>query len=91
MDVLYLNRILPSDFILMVWDSDASDIDESELSVDEISTVRLNFEVHLKDVIFLLKNYTPYIAIGGPIVLVCSMNNLFISEDLLKFSFSHVN
>mmetsp|Transcript_12874 Transcript_12874/g.17554 ORF Transcript_12874/g.17554 Transcript_12874/m.17554 type:complete len:165 (+) Transcript_12874:168-662(+) len=69
MDVLFLNRILPTDFILVVWDSDASDVDESELSEDEVLNLRHNFAINLKDVIYMLQKYTSYIAIGGPVIL----------------------
>lgn len=64
------NRITPSDFIFVLWDSDASDVDERELSANELKNLRERFVENLIDVLKILVKTTPYLAVGGPIILV---------------------
>lgn len=64
------NRITSNDFIFVLWDSDASDVDESELSAKELKILRQRFVDNLIDVLKILIMTTPYVAVGGPIILV---------------------
>ena len=64
------NRMTSNDFIFVLWDSDASDVDESELSAKELKDLRGRFVDNLIDVLKILIKTTPYVAVGGPIILV---------------------
>lgn len=67
---LKLNRITSSDFIFLVWDSDASDVNEDELSANEVVELRSRFNSNLSEVLTILLGATPFLAVGGPIILV---------------------
>ena len=78
------NRITSNDFVLVLWDSDASDVEESELSASELRYVREQFVENLNDVLQFLVKTTPFLAVGGPIILVTSRtycSGRFITEN----------
>ena len=67
------NRITSSDFIFVLWDSDASDVDERKLSSSEVRYLREQFVENLHYVLDILAKTTPYVAVGGPIILVTNL------------------
>lgn len=54
----------------MVWDSDASDVDEELLTEKELTSLRKNFETNLHQVLTSLQESAKYVAVGGPMLLV---------------------
>jgi len=58
------------DALILLWDSDASDIDESAMSSEEVVELRANYETTLRAVVNETLSYptVKYMAIGGPCV-----------------------
>eukprot|EP01041_Mallomonas_annulata_P008160 gene8160-16776_t len=60
-----LSRVM----VILFWDSDISDIDESDMSEEEISVLRYKYNGIVRDVIQQVLNAGAYMAISGPEVL----------------------
>lgn len=69
-----MSFIQEDDFVLLFWDSDCSDVDETLLSKDEVVILRNNFMNNIQAVIDIIVKVTPFLAIAGPEILGEGLN-----------------
>eukprot|EP01041_Mallomonas_annulata_P001120 gene1120-2179_t len=57
-----LSRVM----VILFWNSDASDIDETDMSMEEVRVLRYKYKEDLREVIQQILNSGAYMAIAGP-------------------------
>ena len=67
---LGLYNVQPQDFVLLFWDSDCSDIDEYSMSPEEKAELRAAYMLHVQQTIDIIREFTMYVSIAGPELLV---------------------
>ena len=57
------------DAVILYWDSDVSDVDESKMSVTEVEDLRLKYRTDLSYILTELVRNITYVAVAGPGIL----------------------
>lgn len=52
--------------VVLYWDSDAADVEDSEESPERAAELRVDYERHLAAVLDLLRSATPHVIVAGP-------------------------
>ena len=68
---IYAENVLPTnpDVVILLWDSDVSNVDENVLPKDEVEKIRAEYVSTLKQLVEDINNSGAFLLIGGPTVL----------------------
>ena len=58
-----------NDYVILFWDSDCSNIDETLLTIAEVIQLRKAYVDNIQQVIDGILNATPFLAVAGPEIL----------------------
>jgi hypothetical protein len=68
--VLLSNKITERDFVILYWDSDCSDIDEYSMGAWDVMLLRARYLKHIQETLDIIRQFTSYVAVAGPTLLV---------------------